>query len=235
LKAMPGRSKKQANRRADLTRKAYLGIRRMLFHNEIVPGQKIGYRDLSERLGMSQTPVIQALKWLEFQQLVRREPNRGYYTEPVSTREVEEIYDLRGLIETSLLPKTIERLDRSGEKELKKALADHQQAAGNEYLHDRLVRDKAFHLCLASLSGCRVQLNALTNLFDLLYLKYGGNILFSTAMNKPDAVHETIVTHVCQRDLERAQAVLGDHIRAVKAHVLAGLDRMIREKKISAI
>ena len=52
------------------TRKAYLGIRNMLFHSEIVPGQKISYRDLAERLGMSQTPVIQALKWLEFQQLV---------------------------------------------------------------------------------------------------------------------------------------------------------------------
>ena len=46
------------------THKAYQGIRQMLFHNEIVPGQKIAYRDLAERLGMSQTPVIQALKWL---------------------------------------------------------------------------------------------------------------------------------------------------------------------------
>ena len=40
---------------------AYDGIRNMMFHNEIVPGQKISYRDLSERLGMSQTPVIPSL------------------------------------------------------------------------------------------------------------------------------------------------------------------------------
>ena len=59
--------------------KAYAGIRRMLFHNEIVPGQKIGYRDLAERIGMSQTPVIQALKWLEFQGLVRHEPQPGLF------------------------------------------------------------------------------------------------------------------------------------------------------------
>ena len=91
------------------TRKAYLGIRNMLFHNEIGPGQKISYRDLAERLGMSQTPVIQALKWLEFQQLVRHEPNRGYYTAPVSLQEVEEIYDLRELIELALLPGTMEK------------------------------------------------------------------------------------------------------------------------------
>lgn len=218
----------------DHTRKAYLGIRHMLFHNEIAPGQKIGYRDLSERLGMSQTPVIQALKWLEFQQLVRREPNRGYYTEPVSTREVEEIYDLRKLIEVSLLPSTVERIDEPGKKRLQTALQAHQQAAKDVYLYDRLTKDMEFHLCLASLSGRRVQLKTLTNLFDLLYLKYGGNILFSTAMNKPDAVHETIARHVCERNLEMARTVLGDHISAVKNHVLKGLDRMIREKKISA-
>ena len=51
------------------TRRAYQGIRSLMLHNEIAPGQKISYRELAERLGMSQTPVIQALKWLEFQQL----------------------------------------------------------------------------------------------------------------------------------------------------------------------
>ena len=59
---------------------------------------------------MSQTPIIQALKWLEFQQLVRHEPHRGYYTAPISLQEVEEIYDLRLLIEMNLLPVTLERL-----------------------------------------------------------------------------------------------------------------------------
>ena len=63
----------------DHTQKAYMGIRRMLFHNEIGPGQKISYRDLAERLKMSSTPVIQAFKQLEFQELVRHEPNHGYY------------------------------------------------------------------------------------------------------------------------------------------------------------
>ena len=81
--------KKKPSADAGHTRKAYQGIRQMLFHNEIVPGQKIAYRDLAERLGMSQTPVIQALKWLEFQGLVRHERHRGYYTEPISIQEVE--------------------------------------------------------------------------------------------------------------------------------------------------
>jgi DNA-binding GntR family transcriptional regulator len=46
---------KPNHRSAGRTREAYQGIRRLLFHNEIAPGQKISYRDLAERLGMSQT------------------------------------------------------------------------------------------------------------------------------------------------------------------------------------
>ena len=71
--------------------KAYLGIRRMFFVNDIHPGQKISYGELAKRLGMSTTPVIQTLKRLDDQGLVRYEPNRGYFTEEISLKEIIEI------------------------------------------------------------------------------------------------------------------------------------------------
>jgi DNA-binding GntR family transcriptional regulator len=67
---------------------------------------------------MSITPVIQALKRLEYQGLVRHEPNRGYYTEPISLKEITEIYEFRELIELSLLPKIIENINSKGLKKL---------------------------------------------------------------------------------------------------------------------
>ena len=217
------------------TRKAYAGIRRMLFHNEIVPGQKIGYRDLAERLEMSQTPVIQALKWLEFQGLVRHEPNRGYYTAPISLREVEEIYDFRELVEISLLPRIMDNLDADGLARLKSSLDDHLKAAREIYLYRRLEKDVAFHMTLAALSEHRVKQQALGNLFDLLYLKYGGSILFSTSMEKADADHREIYECVAECNLDNARRVLSRHIGNVKNHVLTGLERMIQEQRVSSI
>jgi DNA-binding GntR family transcriptional regulator len=215
------------------TRRAYLGIRSMMFHNEIVPDQKISYRWLAERLHMSQTPVIQALKWLEFQQLVRHEPNRGYFTAPISRREVEEIYEVRELVETSLLPATVQRLNDADVSRLQQALEQHLRAAREVYLHDRLVKDMDFHLTLAALSGRRVQQMVLSNLFDLLYLKYGGRILFSTSMESADADHRALFDALVQRDLKSARSVLRRHIRRVKAHVLKSLDRIERAKRQS--
>ena len=60
----------------DHSQQAYKGIRRKLYHKELVPGQKIAYRELAEQLDMSPTPIIQALKWLEIQGFVRHEPHR---------------------------------------------------------------------------------------------------------------------------------------------------------------
>jgi DNA-binding GntR family transcriptional regulator len=214
------------------TRKAYEGIRKMLFHNEIVPGQKISYRDLSERLGMSQTPVIQALKWLEFQQLVRHEPNRGYYTAPINLKEVEEIYELRELIELDLLGKTMKRIDSGDLNRLREALEAHLKAAREIYLYDRLLKDMEFHLTLASLSHCRIQQQILKNLFDLLYLKYGGKFLFSTSMESADCDHKDLFECIRNQNAAGAGQVLARHIQRVKKHVLHGVEKMIAATRL---
>ncbi|MEN6438930.1 MAG: GntR family transcriptional regulator [Syntrophobacter sp.] len=214
------------------TQIAYEGIRRLLFHNEIVPGQKISYRDLSERLGMSQTPVIQALKWLEFQQLVCHEPNRGYYIAHINAQEVEEVYDLRSLIELDLLEPTIKHLNKSGLHRLAVALENHRKAFNDGYLYDRLLRDMEYHLTLASMAGRIVHQQALKNLFDLLYLKYGAKFLFNSIMGSIDTDHHTIFDNIAKRDLEGARHTLSEHIRRVKAHVLDNVQRVMAATRI---
>jgi DNA-binding GntR family transcriptional regulator len=222
----------QAEKPVGHTQRAYEGIRNMLFHSEIVPGQKISYRDLSERLGMSQTPVIQALKWLEFQQLVHHKPHRGYYTAPISLQEVEEIYDLRQLIELDLLQKTLKQIDTKGIRRLRAALNAHLKASRNIHLYDRLLKDMAFHLELAALSGCLVQQQTLKNLFDLLYLKYGGKFLFSTSMDSADTDHQALFERIEKKDLKGARTVLARHILRVKRHVLQGVDHILKATRI---
>ena len=219
----------------DHTRRAYHGIRNLMLHNELIPGQKFSYRDLAERLDMSQTPIIQALKWLEFQQLVRHEPHRGYFTAPIDRQEVEEVYDTRELIERSLLAATLKRIDAQGLKALEQALSDHLQASRDLYLAARLKKDMAFHLTLAALSGNRIQTKILTDLFDLLYLKYSGSILFTTSMDSADTDHQALFAFIVDRDLRAARRTLSRHIRRVKQHVLKGLARMTAEKDQAGI
>ena len=226
----------------DLTKKAHMLIRQMMFHNEIVPGQKLAYRDLAQRLNMSLTPVSNALKYMEFQGLVRKELNRGYFTEPISMKEVKEIYDFRELIEISLLADSIANLDRKGKQRLRGAFEASVETSDSSYISQRASKDVRFHMTLAELSQNQTQTRALGHLFDLLYLKYGGDILFSQYMKPEDfaahiagtaSCHQQIFDAVVARDLERAKKALSRHIRAVKEDVLNGLQRMLEDKHTS--
>ncbi|MBF0390209.1 MAG: GntR family transcriptional regulator [Desulfamplus sp.] len=217
----------------DYTHEAYLGIRKMFFHNEIIPGQKISYRDLSERLNMSPTPIIQALKRLEFQGFVRHEPNRGYYTEKISLEEITEIYDFRLLIELSLLPITIKNITSDGLKRLKQALDNHLSAVRDIYLKERLMKDMEFHLALAELSKSTLQIKTLKYLFDLLYLKYRGNILFVTPMERVDDEHNRLYEMISKKDADGASEILKQHISNVKKHAVISINRLLEEKRKS--
>ena len=64
---------------------------------------------------MSLTP---ALKRLEYQGLVRHEAKRSYFTEPMSLQEVQEIYDMRELLETSLLRDVLRNLNEKAIQDL---------------------------------------------------------------------------------------------------------------------
>jgi DNA-binding GntR family transcriptional regulator len=174
---------------------------------------------------MSQTPIIQALKWLEFQQLVRHEPNRGYFTAPIDPKEVEDIYEVRETLELSLLPGIIRTIDRNGVQTLRSALEEHLKASREIYLAERLHRDMEFHLTLAQLSGNQVHCKILRDLFDLLYLKYSSNVLFSTSMDSADADHQALFDSIAGGDLKTARRTLSGHIRRVREHVLKGLKK----------
>jgi DNA-binding GntR family transcriptional regulator len=216
---------------ADHSHKAYNGIRRMLYNKELVPGQKIAYRDLAEQLEMSPTPIIQALKWLEIQGLVRHAPNRGYYIEPFSLQELEEIYELRELLELALLPVAIERLDEEGAQQLRHALKAHLSAEREFYLKERLFKNMEFHLTLAALAKKELHLSILRNIFDLLFLKYGGNYLPLASLTSVDQEHQEIFDCVVARNREGAQVILARHISNVKEQVLQSLRRMLEEQE----
>jgi DNA-binding GntR family transcriptional regulator len=215
----------------DLAQKAYQGIRQMLFYNEIIPGQKIKYQDLADRIGVSITPVIHALKWLEFKNIVRHEPNRGYFVNEVSFKEIREIYDSRLLLEVSLVPAIFDHLDDEGIERLRQSHADYHAAVVEENYYARLMTDMKFHLALASLSHCRIQLKMLQELFDLLLLKYTRNLLLLGIMDGSHQEHDRIHRCLTSRDPDGLQAALTTHLDHVRTHITQGFKKMVVGKK----
>ncbi len=225
------RTKKPTKQSEDSSQVAYQGIRRMIYSKELVPGQKIAYRDLAEKLELSPTPIIQALKRLELLGFVCHEPNRGFYMSPFSLKEIEEIYEMRELIEPSLVADTVRNIDKKGLADLKSALEAHLSAERDFYLKERLFKNREFHLTLASLSKKETQIRILHNLFDILFLKYSD--LPRASLVATDQEHQEIYDAVSLRSMDRAQAVLKNHVTNVKVQVLSSVRKMLAEQERS--
>ena len=226
------RTKKTKNN-SDLDQYSYQGIRQMLFYNEIIPGQKIKYQDLADRLDVSITPVIHALKWLEFRGIVRHETNKGYYVNEVSSQEIVEIYDTRILIEVFLVPDIIRNLNSKEIKRLEKTLEEFKQAVDEEDYYKRLMTDMKFHLTLASIAKHRIQLKMLQELFDLLLLKYSRNLVLLGIMDCSQQEHFQILKDVQNKNASKLETAIADHLQNVKENITESFKRMYVSKRES--
>jgi len=224
---MPTKKKNKETEKPDLTVKAYNAIKQMLFYNEIQPGQKIKYKDLANRIGVSMTPVIQALKWLEFRNIVRHEANKGYYINEVSLKEITEIYNTRLLIEVALVSDTMKNLDAEGIKKLRQAMEKYKSAVDEDNYYKRIITDMGYHMCLASLADSKIQLKMLEELFDVLLLRYSRNLYFSSVMDTSLKEHSDILECIEKRDEEGVRNALTYHITIVRDHIIKGMSRLI--------
>lgn len=223
---------KEAKEATDLSHKAFVGIRQMLFHNEIVAGQKVPFKDLAVQMGMSVTPVIQALKFLEFQGLVRREPNKGYFIETLKLDELEGLYKFRRVLELTMLEDTIARLDGAGEAALRAVHQVYLETLKGNLPHQKLIADMNFHLAIARLSGQKIQLDALKNVFDILHLKYKTSLGYVTREQSNQLDHGDILDAILARDLPHAKDLLSNHIENSRIHASLNLQQMIDEKAV---
>ena len=212
----------------DQDRKAYLGICQMLFNNELNPGQRIAYKDLAQQLGVSTTPVIHALKLLEYKGIVRREPNIGYFLNTINLKAVEEIFDSRLVIEVSLLPKVLDNLDQDGLKKLEGALKAHNKAVAENDYYSRVMSDLRLHMTLASLSKTTIQIALLEDLFDRLLLKYSRDLFYVSITETSQLEHYAIVNAVKNKDIGKLTEALTIHLNNTKEHILQGLIQFMK-------
>lgn len=100
-------SRIRINQRTLLADELYRALRASLLAEEIEPGAKLNLDELARRLHVSNTPVRQALARLESDGLVVNEPYRGFFAAPpIDIDRMEEVYDLRLLIEPAAASRT---------------------------------------------------------------------------------------------------------------------------------
>ncbi len=203
----------------------------ILFKNELNPKQKISYKELATRLGVSTTPVIHALKRLEYKGILRREPNKGHFINTIVEQDVEEIFDIRSAIEIMLLPKTITLLNKQCVEKLEIALEEHDVAITLNDRFSRVMTDLRFHMVLAALSKANTQVAVLEDMFDLLLLRYNKSLFYYSMIESSQKEHHAIFEAVTKKDLATSQKCLEAHLKNVKHNILQNFEEQSSKSK----
>jgi DNA-binding GntR family transcriptional regulator len=216
---------KKLNIPSNLTSLAYDSIKRYILDGKLDEGARLTEEFLSTSLGISKSPIREALNRLETEGFIRIEPRRGAYLQDFSIADIHDLYDLRDALEAhvvrtvKLSPATLAALEQSL-KRMRKSLKDHDKA---RYIEE----DMLFHSTLANATGNSRLVRALENVQNQIWIfrRKTYDLSSSTASN----FHETIIEALEAGDRAAAVRAMSEHITTVCRRLVDFLEQGQRE------
>jgi DNA-binding GntR family transcriptional regulator len=197
-------------RRRPLGQEATILLRRLIMRGELTPGERLVEERLGEQLGLSRTPIREALHRLEQEGLLLKRPRGGYEVRPLTPEEVEEAVGVRGVLEGYAGELAARRAQPRVVKDLERNL---------EQFEDALARRDEVRL---------VELN--TRYHELLYQAASSTLLHHMLSELQDDVER--ISRAIMTSVQAGQWSVNDHravLEAIKAGDAAKAGKLCRE------
>lgn len=220
----------------NLSARVYHQIKRLILCNHIMPGQKLHHQELSERLGVSRTPVREALTRLVQEGYVSFLPNRGFTCKEIGIQEAEELYELREALEAFAVERAIENLTGSALAHLRSNVSSYGRDVQNRFTRERLVYDQDVHLAIVRIAGNETLTNTLSHVFERIVLKRRTDGLYDQARGvAAHQEHLKLLEAMERRDVTAAVALVRQHIQAGKKNVMADMEQRQAMRGLRAV
>ncbi|MDP2643947.1 MAG: GntR family transcriptional regulator, partial [Desulfobacterales bacterium] len=214
--------------------RAYVHIRDSLLKSGAYVGQKIPHLELGRRLGISQTPLREALFRLAAEGLITHENNKGFFLAELSSEEAGEIYEIREIIEPDLAKKAAMRTTAAQVKIFSKILDEYKKLMPETYSKLRLLTDKKFHMEIVKLSGNNTLAQILDKIYNIFIFKRPTEHLSPTRSQEAYTEHLEILEALKLNDGDKAAQLMRNHIRQQRDFVLADISsRLHGESMVS--
>ncbi len=198
--------------------KAYEYLYNQILDGNLALGAPIAEAEVSREIGLSRSPIREALKRMEAEGLVKHYQGRGVFVTDITQHDLEEIFELRIVLETTALHTSINRIGEEKLDEMEQsflALKDNggteeEFYAANSDLHDTIVNYCGNQRLRSFLSTLDAQ-NAIVNRISSIDPRH-----FSTSTVE----HLDIIRAIRERDPEKAEACLRKHIETVRSSTI---------------
>lgn len=195
-------------------------MRGLILSGRLKPGQRLVQNEIAEELGVSRTPIREALHKLAAEGLVTLSSYKGAAVAEFSTSELEEIYAVRCALESHAAYLAAERITDAGLANLEALLSGMARTFQDGDMAQLLDLHHQFHVAICAASGQErlhkqaVQHLGLTNVYQRLALSLGRGAL------DPVIEHQGILNALRLRDSEAAANLVRAHLEATVAELL---------------
>ena len=196
---------------------AYERIRGLVLSGELAPGTRLGQVELAERLGISRTPVREALRRLGGEGLVEGHSHRGFRVADLGLDAVLRRLEVRAILEPGIAALAAERRTGRDLDLMRVAIADEEEARDGIEGHDA---SRRFHIALARASGNE----ELVRVIESLWLVEVGRRLLFRRSAEPDwqrtdaSEHREVLAAVHERRAADAERLMARHVRRAVHH-----------------
>lgn len=196
---------------------AYEALREAILDGRLPAGERLVEREIAERLGVSRTPVREAIRKLELERLVAHVPRKGVVVRGISTAEALEIFTIRAALEGVAAGLAAERADARAGERLRSLCEQMEEALRNgdrprfEKAHDR------FNDTVYRLAGSPRLYDMINSLRD--YIARFSRVTYGVPGRTESAnrEHRELAEAIAAGDRERAAAVARLHIEGSRA------------------
>jgi DNA-binding GntR family transcriptional regulator len=203
----------------NLTRRVYEQIKEMMQNYEIIPGQRLIFVDLAKRLGVSRTPVNNALSILAYEGFLDFVPNQGYKVHQITQEEAESLYEIREIIELGSIGKAIRKLTPEKLDILKRKKELYEKAVADQVSRGRFILDQEFHACHVQLSENLYLAEYFREVYQRIFLRHRIEGLRADRARAVVTEHDEIFEAIELKDVERARESIKCHIASGKQYI----------------
>ena len=206
--------KKLGSEHENLNHKVYKRLKSMIFEQKLAPGAKIYQDKLSHVLGISRTPLVNALKKLEQERLITAIPRRGFYVRCFSKEEMIHIFELRKVLEGLAARRASLHISNSQIKKLKSFFKGLKISNDPKDLKKYADEDRRFHHFLMEMGGSDF-LSSILGTYNILTFSYQGGFQAGLVRPPKETIHEhlALIDAISQRDPNRAEELARLHLK----------------------
>lgn len=204
----------------------YETLREAIKAGTLPPGDRLMEIQLAEELGVSRTPVREAIRKLELERFVVMIPRRGTYVANLSLKDINEVFEIRAALDSLAAGLAAERITEEELEELERLLveiAEHIENKDNEKIVEV---DAAFHDILYKASRNERLVGIICNLREQFTRFRSVSINYPGRLQDTLEEHRQLVEAIAQRSSEMAMQKARDHIENAEQTLLLEMNQL---------